>query len=368
MSSGAFARAWSMFLECGLLPVPIEPGGKRPLIKWGRWQHEPPAERELPDLARRFPGADIAVLLNAPPPYVQILDFDFDSGSLPSWAECSATFRSPRGGHTLFIKPEVDLGYRRLTDAEVRVRGIVVVPPSSGRVWIRGLSALKEPPPELLRALLGAPAQQPSSPQIREVEPKAVAQFFRAGGLWWPKIADYLGLQPRLYTNIRCPLHPPDENPSMQLLVNRKGFVTAYCFHRQQPYTLPELYAGRPLSGASRVVWSLRLVHDVGLISVNVPPLPPELQDQAAAKVLSGFLLLQTLRAWPERPTFTEPCPFTARFAAAWCSVPEHQAKRALRFLIDQRWLSAERGERYTFFRPGLRLHAHLVRAQGGAA
>jgi hypothetical protein len=195
-----------------------------------------------------------------------------------------------------------------------------------------------------------------------------VAEFFRADGLSWQKIAVYLGLQPRLYTNIRCPLHPPDRNPSAQLLVSRAGYVVLYCHHESKPFSLVEVFAGQRLRGPSLAVWSLRLAHAAGLISVSLPPLPPQVTDPVAAKVLAGFLLLQALRAWPERPTFTEPCPFTAGFAAAWCSVPEHQAKRALRFLIDQRWLSAERGERYTFFRPGLRLHAHLVRAQGGAA
>jgi hypothetical protein len=367
MSSGGFARAWATFLECGLLPVPIEPGGKRPLIKWGRWQHEPPAERELPDLARRFPGADIAVLLNAPPPYVQILDLDFDSGSLPSWAECSATFRSPRGAHALFLKPKMDLNYRRLPDAEVRVRGIVVVPPSTGRTWVLGLDQLKEPPPEVLRLLVGAPTQQPSSSQIREVQPKSVAQFFSAHGPWWPRIVEFLGLPPVLYRNLPCPVHPPDRHPSAQLLVSRAGYVALYCFHLEQTFTLAEIYARQRLRGPLLAVWSLRLAHAAGVLQIDVPPPPPELKDFVATKVLQGFVTLQALRSWPKRPTFLEPCPYTPGFAASWCSVSELQAKRALDFLCHQFWLSVERGARYRFFRIGPRFLRHL-QAFGGAA
>jgi hypothetical protein len=369
MSSGAFGRAWSMFRECGLLPVPIEPGGKRPLIKWGRWQHEPPTEPELADLARRFLGADLALLLNPPPPYVQLLDIDFDSGSLPSWAECSTSFRSLRGGHILFIKPKMDLSYRRLPDAEVRVRGIVVVPPSSGRVWVRSLEDLKEPPPELLRLL--APSQQASlserAPQVHEAVPQGVAQFFRADGPWWPQIAEFLGLQPKLFCNVRCPFHAPDKHPSAQLIINRRGFVVVYCHHTQQAYTLPEVFARARLRGASLTMWALRLVRDVGLIRVDVPPPPPELKDPVAAKVLGGYLLLRALRAWPGQPSPTDALPFTVRFAASWCLVSELQAKRALDFLCHQLWLSVERGARYRFFRVGPRYLRHL-QAFGGAA
>jgi hypothetical protein len=368
MSSGAFGRAWSMFRECGLLPVPVEPAGKRPLVKWGRWQHEPPAVQELANFAKRFSSADVAVLLNPPPPYVQIVDLDADGGSLPGWFAASTSFTSPRGGHVLFRKPEgVALGYRRLIDFELRTRGIVVVPPSFGRSWVRSLEDLKEPPPELLRLLISTPSQQASPSKILEESPQGVAEFFRADGPWWPQIVEFLGLPPKLYTNIRCPLHPPDENPSAQLLVSRAGYVACYCFHQQQVYTLGEVYARTRLFGASLVMWSLRLVRDVGLIRVDVPPPPAELQDPVAVKVLSGYLLLRFLRAWPEEPSPTDALPFTIRFASSWCGLPEQQVRRALDFLLHQRWLAVERGVRFRFYRPGLRLLQHLRVLEGCA-
>jgi hypothetical protein len=370
MGDGGFARAWATFLECGLLPVPVEPAGKRPLIKWGRWQHEPPAERELADLARRFPGADIAVLLNAPPPYVQILDLDFDSGSLPPWAECSTMFRSPRGAHTLFIKPKMDLSYRRLPGVEVRLKGIVVVPPTVGRTWVLGLDQLKEPPPEVLRLLVAAPSQQASlperAPQVHEAAPQRVIEFFRADEPWWRLVASFLGLPSKLFCSARCPLHPPDEHPSGWLVVDRKGLVVFLCFHLQRVYTLPEVYARTRLRGPSLVMWALRLVRDAGLIRVDVPP-PPPLQDQAAAKVLAGFLELLFLRSWPKEPSPTDVLPFTARFALSWCGLPEQQVRRSLDLLLHQRWLAVERGVRFRLYRPGLRLLQHLRVLEGCA-
>jgi hypothetical protein len=372
-SVGVFAESWKELFVRGLVPVPVVPAGKRPLVTWGRWQHHPPTARELEGLARKFSGADVAVLLSAPPPFRSLLDVDCDAGTLPSWLEGSgsAFFTSPRGGHLLFERPkDTDLRYLRLLEFEIRTNGIVVVPPSFGRSWIRPLEQLGPPPPELLRLLIRTPSQQPSSPQIREAEPKAAIQFFRADGPWWPQIAEFLGLQPRLYTNIRCPVHPPDEHPSGWLVVDRKGLVVFLCFHQcfrqQQVYTLPEIYARQRLRGPSLATWSLRLAHDAGALKVHVPP-PPPLQNQAAAKVLAGFLELWVLRSWPEEPSPTDLLPFTPRFAASWCSVSELQAKRALDFLCHQLWLSVERGVRFRLYRPGLRLLQHLRVLEGCA-
>jgi hypothetical protein len=353
----------------GLVPVPVVPGGKRPLVRWSRWQHHPPTARELKALARKFSDADVAVLLSAPPPFRSLLDVDCDGGALPSWLEGSgsAFFSSLRGTHLLFERPkDTDLRYLRLLQLEIRTNGIVVVPPSFGRSWIRPLEQLGPPPPELLRLLLEAPTQQPTPPQIREAVPQGVAEFFRADGPWWSKIAHYLGLQPKLFCNVRCPFHAPDKHPSAQLIINRRGLVVVYCHHTQQAYTLPEVFARARLRGASLSMWALRLVRGAGLIQVNVPP-PPPLQDQTAEKVLAGFLELWALRAWPEEPSPTDALPFTVRFASSWCLVSELQTKRALDFLCHQLWLSAERGARYRFFRVGPRLLPHL-QAFGGVA
>jgi hypothetical protein len=364
-----------MYRECGLLPVPVEPGGKRPLVKWGRWQHDPPTPQELETLARKFASADIAVLLSAPPPFRSLLDVDCDGGALPSWLEESGStlFISRRGAHCLFSRPKnMNLNYRRLDNLELRVTGIVVVPPSPGRVWVRSLDELKEPPPELLQLLVAAPSQQASlperAPQVHEAVPQRVIEFFRADAGWWSRLAQFLSLPPMLYRNIRCPLHPPDRNPSAQLLIDRKRCVVLFCHHTQRAFTLPEIYARQRLFGPSLAVWSLRLAHAAGVLQIDVPPPPPELKDPVAAKVLAGFLELLFLRSWPKRPTFFESCPYTPRFAASWCSVSELQAKRALDFLLQQRWLTVECGVRFRLYRPGLRLLQHRRVLEGCCA
>jgi len=148
----------------------------------------------------------------------------------------------------------------------------------------------------------------------------------------------------------RCPLHPPDENPSAGLMVHDSGGVVLHCFHRDaRTYGLPELAAllarravnddsERPVHGPELAAWAIRLLIETGHIAparVDAVPLPDDAPD-SVQRVYKGFVgLLQA--KWLHTPG--EPTSFAWRFAAAWCGTSAATVQRAMSWLLQRGYI-----------------------------
>lgn len=143
------ARGWSV--------IPIEPGGKRPLVAWLEYQERQPTASEVAGWFGRWPGANLAIVTGRQSGLV-VLDVDVRHGGAQSLAELEAeheslplTIAAATGGggrHLYFSHPGGVVHNRVGLAAGIDVRGdggCVVAPPSlhpSGRryAWEPGRS------------------------------------------------------------------------------------------------------------------------------------------------------------------------------------------------------------------------------------
>jgi hypothetical protein len=61
-SSGVSLKAALDYLRLGWSVIPVEPRGKRPLVRWEVYQHRRPEAPELADWFRRWPDANLAIV------------------------------------------------------------------------------------------------------------------------------------------------------------------------------------------------------------------------------------------------------------------------------------------------------------------
>jgi hypothetical protein len=201
------ARGWSV--------VPIEPRGKRPLVRWEPLQRRAPSEAEIRAWFERWPDANVGVVTGAVSGLV-VVDVDPRHGGTEALAELERTHgplpsgveaRTGGGGRHLYFAHPGDVVHNRVGLAPgIDLRGdggVVVAPPSihpSGRRyrWRRGHApdevALAEPPPWLLRAPGAARAGHPLAywrervrRPVLEGERNATLASF-AGHLLWHEV------------------------------------------------------------------------------------------------------------------------------------------------------------------------------------
>jgi hypothetical protein len=128
------ARGWSV--------IPIEPGGKRPLVAWLEYQGRQPAASEVAGWFGRWPDANLAIVTGIQSGLV-VLDVDVRHGGAQSLAELEAAHGSlPRtiaaatggGGRHLYFSHPGGVVHNRVGLAPgIDVRGdggCVVAPPS----------------------------------------------------------------------------------------------------------------------------------------------------------------------------------------------------------------------------------------------
>jgi len=153
-------------LEAGLRPIPIEPGGKKPLVRWKDFQTRPPTEEQVRQWWAEWPGANLAILAGEGSG-VDVVDID--SGHAP-WppVDCELptgyVCQTPRGGwHYGFrhLPGCRDSGSKLATGVDVRGDGgYVLIPPSvvNGKpyVLVQGslVEALTTEAPPWLQAVL----------------------------------------------------------------------------------------------------------------------------------------------------------------------------------------------------------------------
>ncbi len=135
----------------GFSVIPIQPGGKRPLVRWQRFQSERPDEATIRRWLRRWPEANLAIVTGAVSDLV-VLDVDPAHGGDDSLAALERRFgRLPEtvevltgggGRHLWFRHPGGFFPNRAGIRPGLDIRGdggYVVVPPSlhpSGRRYL----------------------------------------------------------------------------------------------------------------------------------------------------------------------------------------------------------------------------------------
>ena len=146
----------------GFSVIPIQPGGKRPLVSWIEYQSRKPTEEEIYRWWQQYPNANIGIVTGKVSGIV-VIDLDPDKDDNESGAriyeQAPTDFiaKTGRGGYHLYYHYPEDVGHipnrvGLLPGVDVRADGgYVVAPPSahsSGRLyeWIRRGELGKLPP------------------------------------------------------------------------------------------------------------------------------------------------------------------------------------------------------------------------------
>jgi len=156
--------------------IPVEPRGKRPLVQWEPYQHEPATEDQIRQWWTERPHSNIGVVTGQVSGIV-VLDVDGAEGAatLEQQHELDPTpfSNTAKGGHYIFRHPgDVELRNftRKLPGLDFRGDGgYIVAPPSvhqSGHVYSWGVWPHQQPPADLpgwLRALVGSNGHAPTA-------------------------------------------------------------------------------------------------------------------------------------------------------------------------------------------------------------
>jgi len=176
--------------ELGWSVIPVEPKGKRPLVRWEQYQHEPASEDQIRAWWTEHPTANIGIVTGQVSGIV-VLDVDGPEGaqSLEQQPEIEPTAMSAtsRGTHLFFKHPgDVELRNfaRKLPGLDFRGDGgYIVAPPSihsSDHVYSWSLWPHQQPSADLpgwLRDLVSANGYVPTA-----TAPLAEAKRIREGG------------------------------------------------------------------------------------------------------------------------------------------------------------------------------------------
>lgn len=174
----------TIYLGRGWSVIPIEPGGKRPLVRWEEFQQRHPSAQEIKSWFKRWPDANLAVVtgevsklvvLDLDPPHggeASLADLERQHGPLPQSVEAVT---GGGGRHVYFQHPGGVMRNRVGLAPGIDLRGdggLIVAPPSlhpSGRPYVWKAShgpdeASLAPMPHWLRALALGEPEHPGHP------------------------------------------------------------------------------------------------------------------------------------------------------------------------------------------------------------
>jgi hypothetical protein len=184
-----FAGAAGYYLGYEWSVMPVEPGGKKPLVDWKSYQEERCAESDLSAWWDKWPKANVGIITGKISG-VTVVDIDTDKGKAtiaPYIKDLKTpTAKTQKGGMHLYFQyvPGLTNSVRRLDGIDLRNDGgFVVAPPSRGMwgnyEWVKGLElGIVTPapmPPALVEAFKN-PAKQEAQPTQRVVDAAAFDQ------------------------------------------------------------------------------------------------------------------------------------------------------------------------------------------------
>ena len=153
--------------------------------------------------------------------------------------------------------------------------------------------------------------------------------------------------------SFKCPLPGHEETkPSAALYRMNDGIIALKDFHKDNAcWLLPDVYAsfitGKTvkLEGASRIVWWLRCLDDLGYIkrpAMHAHKLPDDALI-SVKKLYDGLKYLLELRTLynPEQVG----APFSWRFAQSWCDIGSpNTVEKAMKYLLERGYVYQVRG------------------------
>lgn len=327
----------------------------------------------------------------------------------------TVTAHTPRGFHYLFKQPKnllhssINLlGKNSHIDLKAE-GGYVVLPGTTGRTWVQGMSPADIPladcPDWLLKAAKTKPKTEPLSLPLGMGKAGEVASNkylllststipTSAGPLKEGRLTHFFRDIPSVLTMAKVigidvdqvgqafldilPSQKPDTKPSASLYQHPGTNLVLYRSWRSATeglYTLGEVRAsqayGKPVKlvqwnaegGIKKLTpehaaWSLLVIVEAGLVRpADVPhrPLPKVLPDTApygVRLVYDGFLLLLACK-WLH--TKGAPSLFTHSFAGRWCGLGENQATAAKKWLLKKGYLQIldKKYKKWALFMPG---------------
>lgn len=133
---GGCRAAAHNYLKRGLVPIPVEPHGKKALVKWKLFQEHPPTQKEVDAWWDRWPDANVALITGAASGFI-VVDIDSETGER-AYQQLLGDVPTPtnitgRGRQRFFQCLDVPVRNRVKVFDGVDIRGdggYTVVPPS----------------------------------------------------------------------------------------------------------------------------------------------------------------------------------------------------------------------------------------------
>lgn len=182
-----FAGAAGYYLGYEWSVIPVEAGGKKPLVDWKSYQQERCEEADLSTWWDKWPKANVGVITGKISG-VTVVDIDTDKGKQTIAQYISGiktpTAKTQKGGTHLYFQyvPGLTNSVRRLDGIDLRNDGgFVVAPPSVGMwgtyEWVKGLEPGITPfapmPPALIEAFKNQPKKEAEAQPARVVDEAA---------------------------------------------------------------------------------------------------------------------------------------------------------------------------------------------------
>ncbi len=362
--------SWS---EKGYSVLPLK--GKNPCGKWGTLRSKPATRKEIVEWFTQDPQANYGIILGKHDVVIDVDHLD----KLPNDLHLSPSYlvRTGRGFHIYYRNSGKPFKTKHYSWGECRSDGSYIVGPYSthpntGETYLPLDDSLEIVElPEHLRDYFSRDTERdkgechqnsicstsdtPRSTSYPRNEEKGidVRRYFTD-----PQIAlsamNLIGYEDvKIGKPIRCPFRDDDQRPSAALYRQTEGCqYLIHDFHclgdKTEWRTIPDAYFAKKsgqvdvLSHAGYVIWGIRLLNEIG--AITLPEIDtPDLPDKAPATVKrlwEGFILL--LRCREFYLAGQSGTPLSYGFAVAWCGLPDKiYAARGFKWLREHGLLTA---------------------------
>jgi len=131
-------RQIAAYVDQGLVPIPVVPRGKVPLIEWDRLQDEPPEPGAVEGWFRTYPNANVGLICGPASKGFIVLDIDDKVTyqvleAIEKWSERTPVARTGGGGYHVWLRSEKFCSTFTIPNPKIEVKGYgsqIVAPPS----------------------------------------------------------------------------------------------------------------------------------------------------------------------------------------------------------------------------------------------